>query len=372
MNILVVLESFYPNIGGAETLFKAVCEGLAGQGHSVRIVTAGAPDAPASERIRGVDIQRLPIRSRYLFTLCSLVPLWRLTPLCDLVLTTSYNAALPAWMAAVWHGKKIVVVFHEVWGRLWFRLPFFGYLRKTGHYLFEQLLVRLPFDRIVAVSEATRDRLIRHGVPASKVAMIYNGIDYTLLEGYRHAPSAAFTYCYFGRLGISKGLNILLDAAARFAVAYPDSRLKLIVPTSPSFLYDRIRRLIEQHRLERHVALHHSLPQQDLFRELTTSHCVVIPSYAEGFCYAAVEAAGLGVPVISSGQGALPEVVSGAYILLPTLTPDALYDALERARSGRWDRKPPVRFPIEETVAGYHRLMLSMVRPEQTPAAVEG
>ncbi len=33
-----------------------------------------------------------------------------------------------------------------------------------GHYLFEQVLIHLPFDRFIAVSHFTEDRLPRHTV----------------------------------------------------------------------------------------------------------------------------------------------------------------------------------------------------------------
>ena len=106
MNILVVLENYHPNIGGVETLFKSVCEGLVRLGHKVRVVTSGREDSEAFECINGVDIQRITIHSRYLFTLFCLLPLWRLRSQYDLILTTSYNAAFPAWIAAYVHRKN--------------------------------------------------------------------------------------------------------------------------------------------------------------------------------------------------------------------------------------------------------------------------
>jgi glycosyltransferase involved in cell wall biosynthesis len=357
MNILVVLENYHPNIGGVETLFKSVCEGLVGLGHEVRVVTSGREDSDTFECVNGVDIQRVTIHSRYLFTLFSLVPLWRLSAQYDLILTTSYNAALPAWIVAFLHRKKVLVVFHEVWGRLWFRLPFFSRIQKVGHYLFEQLLIHLPFDRFIAVSHATEGQLVRHGVPESKVSMIYNGIDYTALNTYKPEPPACFTYCYFGRLGISKGLDILLEASALFMKRYPESRLKLIIPTEPTDLYDRIQEMVVQFDLDDHIRMHHNLSKDDLYKEVASSHCVVAPSYSEGFCFSAVEAMGLGVPVISSGRGALKEVISGKHILLPALTSDGLYDALEKAQAGQWAQTPDRRFDINDTVDAYHALI---------------
>jgi glycosyltransferase involved in cell wall biosynthesis len=369
MNILVVLESFHPNIGGVETLFKGICEGLVRNGYSISLVTTRVNGHPPLERINGVDVRRVGVRSRYLFTLMGLFPLFSLASRHDLILTTTYNAALPAWIAAVCRRKKIVIVIHEVWGGLWFRLPFWGFVRKFGHYLFEQAVIRLPYTRIVAVSNATAQRLIGQGAPASRIVTIYNGIDYTALDGHRHEPSGPFTCVYFGRIGLSKGLNLLLEAAYRFVRAHPESRFRLILPDTPGKLSNWIRDFVRTRDLSRYVLILHHLPAHELMRELTSAHCVAIPSYSEGFCFAAVEAAGLGVPIISSGLGALPEVVSGRFVVMKAQTPEALCEALERARRGDWDRNAPRRFPIEETVSGYHRLFTEMKMTD--PGAVD-
>ena len=39
MKILFVLENFYPNIGGVETLFKSLTEQLVREGHEVMVIT---------------------------------------------------------------------------------------------------------------------------------------------------------------------------------------------------------------------------------------------------------------------------------------------------------------------------------------------
>ena len=61
-------------------------------------------------------------------------------------------------------GKKTVITFHEVWGRLWFKLPFMNRFALFLHYCFEQFLLRLPFNRFIAVSESTASRLLEEGV----------------------------------------------------------------------------------------------------------------------------------------------------------------------------------------------------------------
>ena len=61
---------------------------------------------------------------------------------------------------------------------------------------------------------------------------------------------------------------------------------------------------------------------------------VVFPSEYEGFGAPALEAMALGVPLLASDRGSLPEVVGGAGLVLP-LDRDAWSDALERAVTER-------------------------------------
>ena len=57
---------------------------------------------------------------------------------------------------------------------------------------------------------------------------------------------------------------------------------------------------------------------------------VVLPSLDEGFGLPALEAMTLGVPVVASNRGALPEVLGGAGVLVDPLDASAIAGALER------------------------------------------
>ncbi|MDX1406708.1 MAG: glycosyltransferase family 4 protein [Saprospiraceae bacterium] len=359
ITILFVLEHYHPLVGGVETLFKALVDRLTAQGHRCIILTTWpGGDVPRRESRDNLEIIRIRVWNRYLFTLLAVVPILRRLPRCDIVHTTSYNAALPAFLATRLIRRKVLITFHEVWGRLWFRLPLIGWVSKTGHYLFEQLLVRLPFDRFVAVSEATARRLRESGVRDARIAVIYPGIDYAEFEQVDAASrdSGQFVYTYFGRLGLSKGLDLLLEASREIRSLLPDSRLQLILPESPRFFYRWVTRYIETHALEDHVRILHHLPFQKLLRVVKASDCVVIPSHSEGFCYVAVESIALGTPVVSSQRAALREVVGGTFIEIPQLTSAGITAAIQRAHEGQWQHAPVRRFPLADTIDNYVRI----------------
>jgi glycosyltransferase involved in cell wall biosynthesis len=60
---------------------------------------------------------------------------------------------------------------------------------------------------------------------------------------------------------------------------------------------------------------------------------LVLPSLAEGFGITALEAMTVGVPVVASNRGALPEVVGDAGLLVDPESVSDLSNALERVLS---------------------------------------
>lgn len=364
MKILFVLENYYPNIGGVETLFKNLVDHLVEAGNECIVITSQlSSDDALFEEKKGLSIVRIRASNRYFFTFKALWPILKRIRPCDFVQTTSYNAALPAFIAAIYYRKKILITFHEAWGKLWFQLPFMGLLAKTVHYLFEQLLLFLPFDRFVAVSEYTAKRLVEEGVSSKRVTTIYNGIDYKEFETEaKHLPEkVGFTFTYFGRLGISKGLDLLLEAATMIKDEWPDIRLQLIIPTVPLTFLNWVKSTIRENNLADFVQIRHNLPFEALKEAIVASDWVVIPSYSEGFCFAAVETMALGVPIVSSHCAALPEVVGGRFVRMEALSAAALANAMRKAFKGEWEEQPMRRFELRDTVQNYLNLYAEMI-----------
>ena len=354
MRLLFVLEHFPPYLGGAETLFGGLTAELAARGHSVTVITTRfRADLPRRETWRGVEVRRIDCRNRYLFSLLALPAVWRAARRADLVHTTTYNAALPAWLGAKLAGKRVVITFHEYWGDLWLRLPFIPRWKALAFRAYERFVLLLKFNRYVAVSDFTARALVRGGVKEARVVRIHNGLDYRQIPRGKHRPDPGFNYAFFGRLGISKGLDLLLPAAAELKKTHPNARLRLIIPRRPRALYRQIVRMIDELGITDVVELHHELPRAELHKLLLSSSCVVIPSYSEGFCFAAAEAVGMGIPVISSGRGALTETVGGRHLTMAGMDAGSLAACLRSAAQGDFRQRPAPGFALEDSIQGY-------------------
>lgn len=368
--ILFVLEYFHPHVGGVETLFAGLTTGLAARGHKVTVITSAVPGAPARETWQGVEIirEKVPhLGARYYFTLRSIPTVVRHARRHDIVHTTTYNAGIPGWIGARIARRRAVITVHEVWGDQWNSLLGMNRWVGWGYRAFEWLVLHLPFDEFHCVSRFT-ERRVRElmGVPAERTAVVYNAIDYEFWQ--REWPVDArpagdddtFVYCSFGRPGVSKGLEYLIDAAVIVRDRLPNSRLRMILAHDPISQYNRLRQRISDKGLGDYVEVVDPLPRHRLPSVLKSADCAVVPSLSEGFGYSALEAAVLGLPVIATTGHSLEEVLDGAVFVAPRDV-EGLANAIVSVAKERTGRAAPaahygVDEQVDATLAAYEKL----------------
>jgi glycosyltransferase involved in cell wall biosynthesis len=366
LRILFVLEYFPPHVGGVETLFDQLTASLAREGHRVTVVTLHLPGTKRRERRNGVEILRVrtPQRARrYLFTLLAFPLTLRRAVRADIVHTTTYNAAIPAWLAAAIARKPAVLTVHEVFGDQWNNLlglhPLAGYAFRW----FEWSVLRLPFAHYICDSRFTRGRLLRFmGIAPSRASVVYPAVDYTFWEAALHIPRGVkeerrlnretFLYLYFGRPGISKGIEYLIDAATRIRERLPRSHLLMLLADDPRDHYQRLIRRIARLGLADHITVQDPVSRDALPGYLLGADCIVIPSVSEGFGYAAIEAATLGCPIVATAGHSVEEVLGESATYVPPRDPVALAEAVVRVAAGQRSSRPPRRFDIAAHIAG--------------------
>lgn len=340
---LFVLEFFPPHVGGVEVLFGELAEELVRRGHEVEVITSADPGEARNEVRDGVTIQRIAAPAfarRYLFMLMAIPRAIRAARRADLVHTTTYNAAVPAWIAARLARKPVVITAHEVFARQWQEMPGMNRLLGWGYRIFESVVLRLGFAHFITPSEFTRRRL----PDPARATTIHNAVDHDFWSPDRHRPrdlglpGGTFVYLYFGRPGVSKGVEVLVEAAARVRRELPASRLVMILSREPAGQYRRVRPRIDA--LGEHVILIDSVPREELPSYLLAAHCVVVPSLSEGFGYSAVEAAALGCRVIATSGHATEELLAGVATFVPPRNADALASAILEASREREPAAP--------------------------------
>lgn len=364
MNILFVLEYYPPRIGGVETLFETIAKGLAERGHDVRVITTRLTDYKKRETRAGVRIERIdiPYDSRSLFSLWTIPAVIRAARWADVIHTSTYNAIPPASIAGVLTRTPVIVTGHERLGKKWFSLPRISKIKAFGLYLAEHILYRFPVARIAAVSDATKRDLIVGGIRERKLTRVYNAFndepwstDLTektaaLEEQYDLEDKTVF--CMFGRPGITKGLEYGIAAFPRIKQELPNAKMLLIISKSPAHGYEEVSRILDEIGRD-DVIEKNDVPFSELPAHVNLADVVIVPSLTEGFGYTTLEASTLKKKIIASDAGAIPEVISGKYVLVAPANPEAIAHAAVRIVKMPIERTPEKRFPAEQTILDY-------------------
>jgi D-inositol-3-phosphate glycosyltransferase len=375
--ILFVLTHYYPYIGGAEEAFRRIAEGLAQRGHKVVVVTTRLPGTPKNEVVNGVHIQRVDIPRlayQFLFTFFSFFTVLRYARDCDVMHVSSNYSALVGSVVGKLLGKPVLFTCHEVLGERWNMVQ--KSLKAVLYRLAEAVAVHLPYNRYVAVSDATRNDLLRAGIRDEKVSVVYWGLD-QLFSAPKYTPEGKlrercgirpdeFMYVYYGRPGMTKGVGYLIQAAQQIRVVVPNSHLVMILAEEPIERYRAIRRLVTEMGMEGYVHFVPSFPERaDLARHLVDADCIVIPSLTEGFGLTTVEACTLGVPVVATRVGPIPQLVFGKYVLTPPASPQGIVEGVTRVNNGQVElRAMRPAFTWAQTIKLYEENYLELLPHE--------
>ncbi|NLH98189.1 MAG: glycosyltransferase family 4 protein [Chthonomonadales bacterium] len=185
---------------------------------------------------------------------------------------------------------------------------------------------------VVAVSGAVADRLVHLGVPAQKVTVVPNGVRVPASRPAQQRGDLGLSPDRFvvmgaGRLAPEKGFDVLIEAFGRLRHTSIAADL-VLCGAGPE--RDRLLAQAAATGLTDHVRLVGHVPE--LAAWLAVADAVAVPSRMEGQGLVALESMALGVAVVASGVGGLPEVIEDGLtgLLVPPEDPVALADALIR------------------------------------------
>jgi D-inositol-3-phosphate glycosyltransferase len=340
LRILFVCDYYPPHIGGAELVYSRYCEGMVKRGHSVRVITIKhSKDLACDELLNGVQIHRIdtPLRSRHLFAFWSLFSVIKYAKEADIIHCAFFVSPFSAIPASKIKGKPLVVTIHEVWGRNWFKFER-NPIRAIIDYLGEKILIRMPYNAITCPSIFTLKTLREFGVKEAKIKYIPNGIEFEHFKPRSKDPDLLkelglkgyYVYMFYGRPGISKGVEYLVRAAKLIKMKMKKSKLLMILGKEPKRKYEKILYMIDEFKLKDHICLLDPLSYDDLPKYISLADLVVVPSLSEGFGYSAAESAAMGKPIVASNAGSLPEIVTHkeSGILVRPRSPEEIFTAV--------------------------------------------
>ncbi|MCL4441115.1 MAG: glycosyltransferase [Firmicutes bacterium] len=165
----------------------------------------------------------------------------------------------------------------------------------------------------IAVSGGLQKALVQQGIPEKRITVIYNGLnpDFFRIKGSvgRWRQSAGFSpgvplVAIVGRLHPVKGHLYFLRAAAEILKERTDVHF-LVVGSGPE------RDSLEDYTMKLGISDHVTFTGfvSDVSELMPDLNLLIVPSLWEGFGLTALEAMAVGVPVVATSVGGLPEIV---------------------------------------------------------------
>jgi len=176
-------------------------------------------------------------------------------------------------------------------------------------------------DKIIAISSATKDYVLRLGAKPSKVKVVYNGVDlarFRPIAGKREElrkklgiTQNAIVILTVRRLVYKNGVDTLIDAA-NIAVKKNPRIVFLVVGKGPDM--ESVKLQIAKLGIEANFRLAGFVSDEDLPSYYNAADLFVLPSKSgEGLPLVALEAMACGLPVIATDVGGIREILMEDY-----------------------------------------------------------
>jgi glycosyltransferase involved in cell wall biosynthesis len=227
----------------------------------------------------------------------------------------------PGFTAPILAPCACVTVFHDLQHKRhpeyfrWFDLPFWRILLWASAH---------RARRLIAVSEATRNDLIRvYHLPPDRIRVVLHGVepDFFNLDRKHTDP---FVLCV-STLHPHKNLDRLIRAYARRKRDW-----RLTITGMRGFFAEALDKLIAELNVRDSVQLTGWIPRDELLRLYSRAQAFIYPSTFEGFGMPVLEAIAAGIPVACSDIAPLREVAGDAALFFDPTNEDAIASALDR------------------------------------------
>ncbi len=340
MRVALLSDSIYPyNKGGKETRSFQLVNELSKRGHDVHFYTMKFWKGSSVMVKNGVTYHGIckeypmyngdkrSIKQGIMFGLASFKLLFEKFDILDadhMVYFHIFPARLACWL----RGKKLVVTWHEVWGKNYWR-EYMGWKGVFGYFM--EKLSSILADRIIAVSKDTSSDLVKVlGVKKSKVKVIENGLHLSEIEKVDKSKETS-DIIYVGRLLSHKNVDVLIEAVKGF-------KGKVLIVGGGVEL-NRLKKLANDNiEFKGFVESH-----DEVIALMKSSKAFVLPSTREGFGITIIEANACSLPVVTidvptnAGRSLIKDGENG---YLCSLDSKSLRSAIDKALSKRdWSTK---------------------------------
>ena len=190
--------------------------------------------------------------------------------------------------------------------------------------------------KIIVISKATRNYVLKLGADPEKIEVIYNGVD---LDRFRPISNArteirrklgisedAIVAATVRRLVFKNGIDTLIESA-RISIRKNPKLVYLVIGKGPDF--NDVKARIIQLGIQKNFILAGFVSDEDLPSYYNAADFFILPSKSgEGLPLVALEAMACGLPVLATKVGGIGEVIIEGYgKIVPPNDPEAMAKA---------------------------------------------
>jgi glycosyltransferase involved in cell wall biosynthesis len=189
-----------------------------------------------------------------------------------------------------------------------------------------------------------KERLVEIGVPADKILVQRNGIDGERFQERPRAPARqelgidpkGYHVAYIGTFRVTKGLDVLLEAAGRLIAAGMPLTVHLV--GDGPHLEAALREQARAGGIAARVRFHGYQPHDRVATWIAAADVLCLPSTSDGCPNIILETLACGRPVVATRVGGIPEILSEETgVLVPPADAAALAAGLQAALTQAWD-----------------------------------
>jgi len=309
MQLLIATPLYTPDIGGPATYAEVLYRKLPEHNIDVKIVSFG-------------EVRHLPKIIRHVIYFFKV---YQKTKYADVILAQDpVSVGLPAMLAVRLRGKRFLVriagdyAWEQGVQRFGIAHALEPFSKRSHEYpssvrlfKFIQRWVAGRAEKVIVPSNYMKKIVANWGVSRKSIVVIPNPVKDVSEQGNRRTLRGLLQIkgkliVSVGRLVPWKGFSMLIDIMPELLKRFPDLTL-FIVGSGPD--QGKLERRMVKRGLDGNIVFSGSLPHEILMRYLKASDAFVLNTSFESFSFQLVEAMFVGIPIVTTNIGSIPEMI---------------------------------------------------------------
>lgn len=306
MKITEITPSFYPDVGGVETVLKETTNRLSSDRIKNVIITCRRSKLiPQYERPNPYQIiyrfDKIAPHNAYHFSMKMIPFLRAYTDKNETIYHIHSYHALTSLNARFFNSKPYVF-------SLYYHGGGHNPLANLFHIPYKQIAktILLNAELILAISKTERNTIIKNFpfIDKEKITLLPLGIDKRTIQNLKKRQSEIFTIVYIGRVEEYKGIQYMINAINK----RKKNDVKLIIVGTGSYLSNLLE-MIRENNLKKQILIDTKTVGKETYKYYEYANIVFSFSYKETFGITIAEALTGNIPCLVPNTGALSEFI---------------------------------------------------------------